>query len=365
MTTQAVADTLDAVEETLSPAAERTEALVNQVLDILPLLGVALVAVLLFWMLGRFLSRRSWILGKLSRGSNLIKELLERTIPIVFLLLGIVVGLNIIDAMGVLSAVLGAAGVVGIAVGFAIRDTIENFIASVMLSIRQPFRPKDFVDIDGRQGSVVRLTSRATILMTPDGVSVRIPNAQVFKAIITNYTRNPERRITFQLGIDAEDDPRAAMDRGIAKMKALGFALNDPCPSAWIEEVGDSNILLSFAVWIDQSETDFLKAKSAAIRAVKDTLEAEGFTLPEPIYRLRIDQLPEALKATVFETDQPFEAPPPKKKSPRAPDEEDTSADKTIEEKVEEDRAASGEEDLLDEDKPTEFGDDGKDQPPA
>jgi small-conductance mechanosensitive channel len=359
-----VEESIDAVEESLSPAAERTAALIDQVWGLLPLLLVAIVSVLLFWWLGSFLGSRRVLTTKISRGSELIEELLKRTIPLVFLLLGVVFALNILDAVAILSAILGAAGVVGIAVGFAIRDTIENFIASVMLSVRQPFRPKDFVDIDGMKGVVVRLTSRATILMTLDGNHLRIPNAQVFKAIITNYTRNPERRITFQLGIDAEDDPRAAMDAGIGKLRDLGFPLNDPPITAWIEEVGDSNILITYAFWIDQNETDFLKAKSAAIRIVKMTLEDEGFTLPEPIYRLRIDQIPEALTAVVHQSEEPFKPGPPKKPSPKAEIEaEDTSPDRSIEEKVDEDRAVAGVDDLLDEDKPTEFGDD-PDEPP-
>nr|WP_305888942.1 mechanosensitive ion channel family protein [Parvularcula maris] len=296
----------------------------------------------------------------------MIEELLRRVIPVVFLLLGIVFALNILDAVAILSAILGAAGVVGIAVGFAIRDTIENFIASVMLSIRQPFRPKDYVDIDGRQGFVVRLTSRATILMTADGVSVRIPNANVFKAVIVNYTRNAERRATFQLGIDAEDDPQAAIERGIAHMLALPFTLNEPPPKAWIEEVGDSNILLTYAFWIDQRETDFLKAKSAAIRVVKDMLEEEGFTLPEPIYRLRIDQIPDALKAVVHQTDQPFEEAPPRKESPKAAQvTADTSVDDTVQKKVDADRAEASDDDLLSEDAPTEFGDQGEGENPS
>jgi small-conductance mechanosensitive channel len=92
---------------------------------------------------------------------------------------GLVVALDILNATELLGAVLGAAGVAGLALGFAVRDTIENFIASILLSLRQPFGPRDFVDIDGVQGSVARLTSRATILVSPDGNQIRIPNAAV------------------------------------------------------------------------------------------------------------------------------------------------------------------------------------------
>ncbi|MEZ5537828.1 MAG: mechanosensitive ion channel [Thiolinea sp.] len=71
---------------------------------------------------------------------------------------------------------------------------MENYIASILLSLRNPFQVNDFVSIDGHDGNVLRLTSRATILISPDGNHIRIPNATVFKAVITNFTRHPERR---------------------------------------------------------------------------------------------------------------------------------------------------------------------------
>ena len=353
-------DEVVSVEGRIGPAAERAKALQRQFVSMLPLFAVAGAIILAAWLLGAFLGRQRWLWRRLGR-NELIAGLIGTVVPVVFLLLGLVVALNILNAVGILSAVLGAAGVLGLAVGFAIRDTIENFIASVMLSLRQPFRPKDLVDIDGREGIVVRLTSRATILMTTDGNHLRIPNADVFKAVIVNYTRNAERRFTFQLGIDAEDDPRAGIETGLATLRDLSFVLAEPAPRAWIEEVGDSNIVLTFAPWIDQTETDFLKAKSTAIRAVKITLEDDGFTLPEPIYRLRVDQVPDALAAAEAQGG----AAPSTKQATRAAThtrvtveelDDDTTPDRALEDKVEADRTASGDTDLLDEDAPSEFG---------
>ena len=107
--------------------------------------------------------------------------------------------------------------------------------------------------------------------------------------MILNYTRNPQRQFEFDLGVDAADDPLRAMSVGLAAMNRLDFVLQTPKASAIIQEVGDSNILLRFFGWVDQSQTDFLKGRSLAIQAVKSTLETAGFALPEPIYRLRFD----------------------------------------------------------------------------
>lgn len=348
------------VQGRLAPAAERARELGRQTIAYLPLFAVAAVIVALFWLLGTLLGAQRWIWQRLGR-NELIASLLGTVVPIVFVILGLVIALNLLDAVAVLSAVLGAAGVLGLAIGFAVRDTIENFIASVMLSLRQPFRPKDLVDIDGQEGIVVRLTSRATILMTLDGNHLRLPNAQVFKAIITNYTRNPERRLTFSLGIDAADDPRAGMDTGLATLRSLAFVLTEPPPVAWIDQVGDSNIVLTFAPWIDQTVTDFLKGRSAAIRAVKIALEQAGFSLPEPIYRLRVDELPSGLLDGSVTATAPAAPPPAERSRPAASAApEDTSVDRTLEAKVDQDRRAAGEDDLLRQDAPTEFGDQGR-----
>ncbi|KAK0350059.1 ATPases associated with a variety of cellular activities, partial [Friedmanniomyces endolithicus] len=89
-------------------------------------------------------------------------------------------------------------------------DTIDNYVSSLMLSIRQPFRANDHVKIDSWEGRVVRLTSRATVLMTLDGNHLRVPNSTVFKAVIVNFTTNPTRRFSFEVGIDPAADPATA-----------------------------------------------------------------------------------------------------------------------------------------------------------
>lgn len=132
-------------------------------------------------------------------------------VRVVNIVADLIVALQILGATALLGLVLGSAGVIGIALGFAVRDTVDNYVSSLMLSIRQPFRANDHVLIGDSEGRVIRLTSRATILMTLDGNHLRIPNATAFKAIILNYTRNPQRRIEFNLGIDSDDDPMQGM----------------------------------------------------------------------------------------------------------------------------------------------------------
>lgn len=284
-------DVGDNVGRLNTEVAEMGEA----VLQALPLLVVALLAWVGIYLLGRFLAARLVSTGVIP-GKRALNPFLSQTVGLifrtVFFLIGLVVALNLVGASGLVATILGGAGVLGIAFGFAIRDTLENYISSVLLSVRQPFRMGDHVVIDGTQeGRVARLTSRATILVTLDGNQLRIPNADVFKARILNYTTNPTRRFSFRLGVDSADDPTAAIAVGVKALCAQSFVLGDPAPSATIVEVGDSSIIIEYRAWVDQTATDFGQARSTVIQAVKSRLETGGFSLPEPIYRLRIDGL--------------------------------------------------------------------------
>lgn len=279
--------TLD-VQDNVTTVYQGLKAKTNNLVKALPLLLVGIVLFGLVTWFGSWLSNRKNMWQRLTP-NPFVAELLAQTVKVIFIIFGLILALSLIGAETVLGTLLGGAGVIGIAVGFAVKDTIENYIASLMLSIRQPFRARDHILINNQEGIVVRLTSRATILMTLDGNQLRIPNAEVFKATILNYTKNPERRFTFELGVDANDDPLAAIKVGLDAIHTLAFVLDEPKAVAVITNVGDSNIILEFQVWVDQSESDFSKARSIAIRETKHALENEGFSLPEPIYRLRFN----------------------------------------------------------------------------
>ena len=329
----------------------------NDFLAMLPLFGLAIVVWGLIAAIGYLLASLGGLWRRIAP-NGFLEELIASAIRFVFIVGGLVVALDIIGAGALLGAVLGGAGVIGLALGFALRDTIENYVASLMLSLRQPFRGNDWVLIDDLEGRVIRLTSRATVLMTLDGNHLRVPNSQVFKAVITNFTRNPQRRFQFDLGVDADDDALAARKLGRETLQALPFILDKPPAEGRIIEVGDSNVVIRFLGWVDQTETDWWKAQSRAIPAVKTALENAGFGLPEPIYRLRFD--PRSANVPIGEGAQSEKDEAPKKRvqqlSPTHHDEDVRPVDE-IEDMVEDERRQSGGEqdkDLLDHSRPVE-----------
>ena len=349
-------DRLRDIEGNLSPAVESLSDNVNAAIAGLPLLAVAFAIFLAIALLGHLLAR--WkSLWRAVLPNVFLAELVSQAIRVVAFILGLVVALNLLGATTLMGTILGGAGVIGIAIGFAVRDTLENYVSSIMLSLRQPFRSKDHVVIGEHEGVVIRLTSRATILMTMDGNHLRIPNADVYKGVILNYSRNPERRFDFALGVDAEDDPASGMETGVKALEQLPFLLKSRPPFAAIEEVGDSSIILRFYAWIDQNEADFLKARSLSIRAAKDALEADGFTLPEPIYRLRFDQ-GKAL-GTIMETGDKKAADSKtqstqSKRAPTTPIAGDVTPDQRMAQTIEDEQRQNQEDDLLDGSRPVE-----------
>lgn len=336
----------------LTPAVGQFGQDLRGVVQALPLLGVAFAIGLAIAFLGHLLASFGSLWRRLMP-NTFLAELAATFIRIMFIILGLVAALQVLGATALLGGVLGGAGVIGIAIGFAVRDNVANYVSSIMLSLRQPFRANEHVVIEEHEGRVVRLTSRATVLMTLDGNHLRIPNAIVFKAVILNYTRNPQRRFTFDLGMDADDDPNEAMAVGLAAVNGLDFVLDTPKATAIIQDVGDSNILLRFFGWLDQAETDFLKGRSCAISAAAQALTKAGFALPEPIYRLRFDEsAPLSLKSV--DSAKEAKRGPSKPASLPLDSDESTTPDTHVEELVAEERAELGKEDLLDRNRPIE-----------
>ncbi|MGJ5621608.1 mechanosensitive ion channel domain-containing protein [Sulfitobacter sp. MF3-043] len=335
-----VHETTDVVER-LNPAVARFKARLTQLIAFFPLaliaFGVFVAVILLGFVIARL--RQPW--ERLAPNA-FIADIYRQIIRLLFLIGGLVIALDIVGAAALLSGILGAAGIVGLAIGFAVRDTVENFIASIMLSIRQPFRPNDTVEIEGDTGKVIRLTSRATILLSFDGNHIRIPNATVFKSRIVNFSRNAERRFTFALTVAPDADLDQARRLAADTLIALPFVLKSPEASAWIESVDDFWVTLNMAAWINQNETDIVLARSEAIRLTQAAFDSADMSAPVPSYRIEnfdgVAARPS--KPTKPATDEPAATPAPAQAVNATADEELTKI-------VDQERADPQRDDLL------------------
>ncbi|SFR62614.1 Small-conductance mechanosensitive channel [Marinobacter daqiaonensis] len=317
----------------LQPARRKFQELVATVIRTLPLTLAALGVVVVFALLGRWISHHADWLRHLGF-SELASHLGKRVIRLIITGIGILLALEILDATALVGAMLGVAGVAGIAVGFAFRNIVENYLAGVLLSARNPFNIGDNVQMGELAGSVVRLTSRDTVLMTAEGNHLRIPNSMIMTSPLTNFTRNPLRQFDFPVNIAANLDPADARRLGTATLRGMKGVLSDPGPLGVVNSLGEGTVQLRFFGWIDQRETDFLKARSEAIRLIKAAFDGAGIEMPAPTYRIRTDDSPSRAGQKPETTVAPHEP-------------VDVAADYTIDRQVEDELRTSGEENLL------------------
>lgn len=275
------------ITERVKPAWGQVQKLITKSVNALPLLIIAAIILVLSVIISSRLRKWDMPYRKLE-GRPLVRQLVKQVVGTVVLGLGVLLALEILDVTAFIGALLGTAGLAGLALGFAFQDIVENYLSSVMLSARQPYRKGDSIKINDHTGKVVRMTMRDTVLMTFDGNHVRIPNAQVFKSVITNFSHNPRRRFQFSVGVGTQESLLDAQRIGLKTLQDIPGILHDPSPYMVIDSLGDSSVVCIFYAWLDQRETDFQATRSEAIRRIKVRFEAEGFDLPEPIYRLNL-----------------------------------------------------------------------------
>lgn len=328
------------VDKRIKQTLTKLGALGEQIVTGLPLLLVAFAIFVLFWLIGSGLSKRHAWFRRISV-NDFIADLIGKLVHLVFIILGIILALSLLDATALLGTILGAAGIFGLAIGFAVRDTVENFIASILLSIRNPFEVNDFVDIEGWQGSVARLTSRATILISPDGNHVRIPNSTVFKSVITNYTRNPNRRFDFSVGIDCNVDLTRAQGLALQALEQVPGVLAEPKPQAIVQELGNPLVQLTLYGWMNQIENDLMKVRSEAIKKLKKLFDDDGIDIPASSYQVTFVQDHAVIPEKKFKQ--------PENTQSITVDEEiqDTSVDRTAEKQIEKESVKEDGENLL------------------
>lgn len=336
------------IETRLTPALTKIQDYLDRAVALLPIIAVALALIILFWLLSRLLTL--WEAPYRRLGINpLLRGLIRQLIRTVILLIGVLLALDILGATALVGAVLGTAGVAGIAIGFAFRDIVENYLAGALLSLRQPFAINDLIEIGEVEGKVIRLTSRELVLMTLDGNHVRIPNATVFTSVITNYTRNPRRLFKFAVGVDVEEDLVYVQRLGTEALRAMNGVMRDPEPFARVEELGDYNVIIGFFGWVDQRQADFFKVRSQALRIVKAALDEANVLMPEPITNVRLERV-ESLRvgAPAQATAQGEKPAPDTLPTIRAEAKAvEVSVDRQLDAQIQEDLAVSDEPNLL------------------
>lgn len=186
-----------------------------------------------------------------------------------------------IDTLGVnvtsLLAVLGAAG---LAVGLALKDSLSNFAAGVMLMVFRPFRIGDFITAGGTSGVVDEIGLFCVLMRTGDNQRIIIPNSAVFGSTIVNTSALPTRRIDLVIGISYDDNIGTAKQIIENVIKADSRVLENPAPVIAVSELGDSSVNLVVRPWVNTA--DYWAVRWDLTENIKVKLEEGGISIPFP-----------------------------------------------------------------------------------
>ncbi|MDZ7923793.1 MAG: mechanosensitive ion channel [Marinagarivorans sp.] len=200
-----------------------------------------------------------------------------------------VIALVAIEQLGVnttsLLALLGAAG---LAVGLALKDSLSNFAAGVMLILFKPFKIGDFVEVAGIAGAVESIEVFNSILKTGDNKKVIVPNSQIYGDTITNYSANPTRRVDLVIGISYGDDMKKARELIMQVVLADQRILKDPEAVVAVNELGESSVNIIVRPWV--ATDDYWVVRWALLEAIKNSFDANGISIPFPQRDVHIHQ---------------------------------------------------------------------------
>ncbi|MFN7023483.1 MAG: mechanosensitive ion channel domain-containing protein [Pseudorhizobium sp.] len=266
---------------TFDRAAGEVEQLSRRAGEILPLAVLALAIVAATWAVAAIVAAVARRLLAQRIPSPLLRGVVVKTISIPVLLLGVYFVLQVAGLTRLAVTVLGGTGLVGIIVGFAFRDIAENFLASLLLSVRNPFRTGDLIEVAGETGIVQNLNTRSTVLLTLEGNHVQIPNAAVFKNTIKNYSSTPTRRAEFLVGIGYDASVPQAQSLILEILRGHPAVLEQPEPLVLVDELGAATVNLRVSYWFDSRTYSPAKANSALLRLCKNALLEAGIELPD------------------------------------------------------------------------------------
>lgn len=200
--------------------------------------------------------------------------------------------LDLVGFQNITSKILAGAGILTFVIGFAFKDIGENFLAGIILAFKSPFKENDLIETENVIGYVKELSIRETIIKTTDGKDVYVPNSQILKSPLINYTIDGFLRNEFMLGLDFSSDISKAIKVIIDSVsKTEGVLLNDKKPTVVIDEFAASTINLKVFFWLDTfksaSKSYHLAIRTQVMNNVLIALTENEFNLPSNIVEVK------------------------------------------------------------------------------
>ncbi|WP_121968919.1 mechanosensitive ion channel family protein [Leptolyngbya sp. BC1307] len=260
--------------------------MVQGAIALIPNLVIGLVVFIVFWLIGKIL--RSFVRQRTqNRDTRNIGLVFGRLSQGGLIILGFLVAATIIFPSFNPADALATLGIGGVAIGFAFKDILQNFLAGILILITEPFRLDDQIVFKDFEGTVEHIETRATTIRTYDGRRVVIPNAELFTNAVMVNTAYDHRRLQYDIGIGYGDDIARAKDIILETLNSRPEVLEDPKPEALVVELADSTINIRARWWIEPPRrADAVASMDWVLENICNQLVAAGIDLPFPTQQI-------------------------------------------------------------------------------
>ncbi|AVH71806.1 mechanosensitive ion channel family protein [Nostoc sp. 'Lobaria pulmonaria (5183) cyanobiont'] len=271
----------------ISSAWDTVQSMVNGFIALLPNIVLGLIVFILFLFIA---SRIKVLVKQLTRNRRSARNLglvLGRLAQGVTVLIGLFIALSILIPSFKVSDLVQLLGISGVAIGFAFRDILQNFLAGILILLTEPFQIDDQIVFKNFEGTVENIQTRATTIRTYDGRRIVIPNSELFTNSVTVNTAFDNRRLEYDVGIGYGDDIDQAKQLMLDAVHSIDEVLKDPAPDVLAMELAGSNVNIRVRWWINPPRrADSLTSRDKVITAIKKTLVANGIDLPFPTQQI-------------------------------------------------------------------------------
>jgi small conductance mechanosensitive channel len=258
------------------------------IVDFIPKVLGAIFVFILFYAVyraaGSLLGR---VLNRSKRVDVGLENLLKKTYRVVML---IFIGVMVLDQFGVnVTALLAGLSIVGIAVGFAARDTLENFISGVTILLDRPFRVGDNIVIEDTFGTVEEITLRSTRLRTPHNEMVVLPNLHMINQRLVNHTMLSTLRVEIPFGIAYKEYPQEAREVVLKLTEDDDRIHPEHPPQVVVKGLGDSSVDMALRLYLRNPKLE-IPVRFEYIEKVREALRAADIEIPFPHLQLFVDE---------------------------------------------------------------------------
>jgi len=269
------------MDDAMEPALEKVENSVEGFVWMLPNIGLGLI-VFAFFLAGAWAAKRTVRSLFRRRGRDDLGILLSGFAKWALVALGLLVLATIVFPSVQPADILATLGIGSVAIGFAFKDILQNWLSGLLILYRQPFRPGDQIVSGEFEGTVEHIEARATLIRTYDGQRVVIPNADIYTRAVTVRTAFPLRRSEYDVGIGYGDNLDRACTVLLEALKKAEGVARQPAPEAipWALDASTVNVKLRW--WSDSRRADVVETQGRVIAAVRRAANEHGIDLPFP-----------------------------------------------------------------------------------